>query len=179
MAIAVAPKTTYTIDKIAEALGSDADSLLNHTSTEHPWFVFPVTLFSPQGRVILADCKFTYSTNPSLGWYPTMEGSFGALTTRESNDYPIPPHPQMKFTNQVAMVGWRSNGYKGSGSHNVPVESPSVSAALRIFNYKEFLGTTDKELALLGIISSASDCILDVNTGLPVRRRANQMTSGN
>lgn len=31
MAIAVAPKTTYTIDKIAEALGSDADSLLNHT----------------------------------------------------------------------------------------------------------------------------------------------------
>ena len=32
MAIATAPGTTYTIDRIVEALGSKADSLLNHTS---------------------------------------------------------------------------------------------------------------------------------------------------
>jgi len=149
---------------------------------DHPWFVFPVVLFSPQGRVILAECKFHYSTNLNLAWYPTMDGSFGEVTDADSNtgnDGPIPSHPQLKYTNQVAMVGWRCNGYKGGGSHDVPVESPSVSAALRIFNYKEFEGATNKSLALLGIISSASDCILDVNTGLPVRRRANQMTGAN
>ncbi len=33
MVTAVAPHTTLTIDKIVEALGKDADSLLNHTST--------------------------------------------------------------------------------------------------------------------------------------------------
>jgi fructose-bisphosphate aldolase, class I len=33
MALAAAPTTTYTIDRIVEALGKDADNLLNHTST--------------------------------------------------------------------------------------------------------------------------------------------------
>ena len=146
---------------------------------DHPWFVFPVVLFSPQGRVILAECKFHYSTNPADGWYPTMAGSFGAVTDNVPNKWPIPSHPYVKYTNQVTMVGWRCNEYKGGGSHDVPVESPSVSASLRIFNYPEFRGSSNKELALLGIISSASDCILDVNTGLPVRRRAYQMTGSN
>jgi prepilin-type N-terminal cleavage/methylation domain-containing protein len=146
---------------------------------DHPWFVFPVVLFSPQGRVILSDCKFRYSTDPNQAWYPTMEGAFGACTDRYSNTYPDPDHSQLRYTNQVAMVGWRCNDYKGGGSHDVPVESPSVSAALRLFNYKEFRGASNKTLALLGIISTASDCVLDVNTGLPVRRRANEMTGSN
>jgi len=62
------------------------------------WFVFPVTLFGPQGRVILHQCTFHYSEDPNAGWHPTMEGSFGALTDRESNRYPNPPHPQLRFT---------------------------------------------------------------------------------
>ncbi len=188
---------------------------------EHPWFVFPVTVFSPQGRVILPDLVFHYSTDPSSGWYPTMEGSFGALTDGQSNPYPNPP-TQLHYTNQVAAVGWRSGGniaggadpylsysagstadsskggdgsprYSGqcggnrcckgsksaSASYNVPVQTPTVSAQLRLFNYTEFRGTPNKELALLGILSSSSDCILDVNTGLPVRARAHQQTMAN
>ncbi len=186
-------------------------------SGEHPWFVFPVVLFNPEGRVILSECKFRYSTNPNNGWYPTMDGSFGALcdnVTNYNRCYHVPgsSNPRiyrpgsepLKYTNQVQIVGWRCTSihqYKGSESHHIPIESPSVTAEPHLFNYREFRGQfnhgstelvdyeriyrTDPngfdalQTTCLGVTASGSTTLLDVNTGLPIRRRAHQMTGQN
>jgi len=170
---------------------------------EHPWFVFPVVLFNAEGRVILAECKFHYSTNPADGWYPTMDGAFGAVCDNATNSnrmangvYYTEP---LKYTNQVLLSGWRCNSYKGTGSHDVPVESPSMTAAPYIFNYAMFRGVYSwngsrgpfdygslpsealnrlKEVEGV-ILGNGTICRLDVNTGMLVRTRAYQRIQGN
>jgi prepilin-type N-terminal cleavage/methylation domain-containing protein len=147
---------------------------------DNAWFVFPLVLFSPAGRVIFSQCRF--SGDPSRPWYPTLEGAFGQVVDTVANNNPIPGQPYLKYTNQGVLVGWRCNSYKGGGSHNIPVEAPSLSSALRLFNYKEFRAvqaTGNNKAALLGIAATGSDCLLDVSTGMIVRERANMQTGSN
>lgn len=140
---------------------------------EHAWFVFPVVLFSPRGKVILADCKFHYSTDPSSGWYPTMDGAFGKATDRDPNNNPIPSHSQTRYIDQGGKIGWRSNSYKGSASHWIPVEAPTVTSVLRVFNYEEFKGCNPPSTdAIESMLATRSDCVVDPHTGQVVRMRA-------
>jgi prepilin-type N-terminal cleavage/methylation domain-containing protein len=148
---------------------------------EHTWFAFPVVLFSPQGRVIFTECQFDGQTD-GHGWFPTMTGSYKKVVYRDNNGMipnsynsdtgagPNPSHDRLKYTNQVALAGWRCNGYKGSGSHDIPVEAPSITACIRLFDYQGFRAIGDPREAVSVIASSSSDVALEIETGMVVRR---------
>jgi len=148
---------------------------------EHTWFAFPVVLFNPQGRVIFSECQFDGRSGGN-GWYPTMTGSFRKVVYRDDtglipNNYdpatgagPTPSHDRLKYTNQVARAGWRCNGYKGSGSHDIPVEAPSMTACLRLFDFNAFRAIGDPKEAVTVIASTSSDIALEIETGMVVRR---------
>ncbi len=157
-------------------------------SREEEWFVYPVVLFSPLGKPLLAECKFSNS------WYPTMDGAFGNATDQESNPWPQPAHPQLKFTVQPAVVGWKSRtyyyglGYKGGGSHRVPVEAPTVTRAPRLFNYEQFrlydpaeiqTNATVRNDAMRVILDTAVDLRIDQNTGMTIRMEPFRESEGN
>ncbi|MDD4889110.1 MAG: prepilin-type N-terminal cleavage/methylation domain-containing protein [Phycisphaerae bacterium] len=138
----------------------------------HTWFAFPVVLFGPTGRVIFNDCFF--SGDPSRPWYPTLAGSFGKVTDADINNNPAGSGAggKLKYTNQLTIAGWRCNGYKGGGSHWVPVEGPSMTARPRLFDYTTFRGISDPAIAVGILTSTARDFALEIDTGMLIRSSA-------
>jgi len=160
---------------------------------EDAWFVTPVVLFSPAGRVMLAECMFSGNSNNPWNAAVNLNTPNNAFIKAVycdkngiliPNNTPIPSHNYIKYTYQNNVAGWVCNDYKGRMSHDIPVESPTVTTKPRIFNYKEFrarLGPFNSatsgtngtmNLALEVIVATASDCTLDVNTGLPIRTKS-------
>ncbi len=117
------------------------------------WFVFPVVLFSTRGKVVLGECVFKRS--PS--WYPTLDGSFGKVTD----------------------IVYRYQG--ASQADQFTITAPTTTTQPMLFNYLEFKGACKSDLdnALMGLDASSSDCILNVNTGLPVRTGDTRSTLNN
>jgi len=148
---------------------------------EHAWFVFPVVLVNPQGRVIFSECQFDGRTDGN-GWYPTMTGSFKKVVCRDDsglipNSYdpstgagPNPGHDRVKYTNQVAICGWRCVSYKGSMSHDVPIEAPTMTAGLRLFDYKQYLAAGNPRDGLAAMLTTGSVLAVEIETGMVVRR---------
>ncbi|MDD4891923.1 MAG: hypothetical protein PHU85_18540, partial [Phycisphaerae bacterium] len=88
------------------------------------------------------------------------------------NNNPAPPngpHPFVKYTNQVEIAGWRCNYYKGGGSHDVPMEGPTLTSMPRIFDYKTARGIQDKQTLVQVIYNTRRDITLEIETGMVVR----------
>lgn len=141
---------------------------------QNTWFAFPVVMFSPQGRVIFKDVQFSGSSSDP--WFPTLTGSFAKATYCRAdgslipNNNPIPAHDRVKFTNQPQVSGWRCNDYKGSASHDVPVEAPSLTSAPRLFDIMTFRNAGSPREAVTTIVQTSLDLDIEIETGMVVRR---------
>ncbi|MCG3179233.1 MAG: hypothetical protein BIFFINMI_01566 [Phycisphaerae bacterium] len=118
------------------------------------WFVYPVVLFAPTGKVILGQCIFYSGAGGHTAWHSSTAGSFGKATD----------------------ITYAFQGVNSS------ITGPTVTTQPMLIDYVTFRGNArggDIDQALMGLDGGSEDIMLDVNTGMIIRQNDQYRTQNN